>query len=335
MIFVTGANGMLGSQLVKYLIQRGEKVRALKRNSSDLSLLKGYENKIEWIEGDILNIASIEEGLQGVSKVYHVAATISFTAAEKQRMYKTNIEGTANVVNCCLDANIEKLLHVSSVSAFSNAKENILLNEEAQWEEDDIHSGYAECKFLGEMEVWRGMAEGLKAVIVNPSLIVGPGWWNGNGPSAIFKKIDQWLPTYTDGTNGFVDVRDVAATMIELMNSNIINQRFIISAENLTYHEYFSLISEALNKPKPFLKINNGMGVAVSWFDTLRALIVRDQRLITPEMVKIANKKMLFDNEKLLKAINYQFRPMAETIKDTVAVYLENKKQNQPFGSFD
>lgn len=334
MVFVTGANGMLGSQLVKYLIQQGEKVRALKRATSDLSLLKGYENQIEWIEGDVLDIASIEAGLQGVSKVYHVAAIISFVPSEKHKMFKTNIEGTANVVNCCLDAGIEKLLHVSSVAAFGTAKENVLLNEEAQWQEDEIRSGYAECKFLGEMEVWRGIAEGLKAVIVNPSLIVGPGWWNGTGPSAIFTKIDQGLPTYTSGTNGYVDVRDVANVMIQLMNSDITNQRFIVSGENLTYKEYFSMISVALGKAKPFINISNKAGFFISWFDSVRTAITGGQRLITTEMVKVANKKMLFDNSKVCHALNYKFIPIAQTIEDTVAVYKACKQANKPFGSF-
>lgn len=334
MVFVTGANGMLGSQLVKYLIQQGEKVRALKRATSDLSLLQGYENQIEWVEGDVLDIASIEAGLQGVKKVYHVAATISFVPSEKQKMYKTNIEGTANIVNCCLDADIDKLLHVSSIAAFGNAKENVLLSEEAQWEEDDIRSGYAECKFLGEMEVWRGMAEGLKAVIVNPSLIVGPGWWNGTGPSAIFKKIDQGLPTYTSGTNGYVDVRDVAQVMIQLMNSDITNERFVVSGENLTYKEYFSIISEAMGKAKPFVNISNNAGFLISWFDSVRAAITGGQRLITTEMVKVANKKMLFDNSKVCNTLNYKFIPIAQTVEDTVAIYKTCKKQNLPFGSF-
>lgn len=335
MIFVTGANGMLGSQLVRYLIQRGEKVRALKRKTSDLSLLGPIAHEIEWVEGDVLDIASIEEGLKGVSQVYHVAATISFIPSEKGKMFKTNIEGTANIVNCCLDADIEKLVHVSSIAAFSNAKENVLLNEDAQWEEDDIRSGYAECKFLSEMEVWRGMAEGLKAVIVNPSLIVGPGWWNGTGPSAIFKKIDQGLPTYTSGTNGYVDVRDVAEVMIQLMNSDIINQRFVVSAENLTYLEYFSMISKALGKQKPFIKITNTMGTAVSWLDALRATLTKQARLITPEMVYIANKKMLFDNAKVISTLNYTFRPMTTTVEDTAKVYLASKKQQSVHGFFE
>src|SRR5690606_9776453 len=148
---------------------------------------------------------------------YHVAGMISFVPSERDKMLKINIEGTANVVNACLDASVEKLMHVSSVAAFGNSKENVLLDESAQWEEDDIKSPYARSKFLGEMEVWRGMAEGLKAVIVNPSLIVGPGYWIGSGPAAIFNKIDEGVPVYTYGTNGYVDVRDVAESMLMLL----------------------------------------------------------------------------------------------------------------------
>jgi dihydroflavonol-4-reductase len=335
MVFVTGATGLLGSQLVKYLLKNNEKVCALKRKTSDLSLLNGCEKDIEWIEGDVLDIGSLEKGISKSSQVYHAAAVIAFSKAEKGYMYKVNIEGTANVVNCCLDGEIEKLVHVSSVSAFSNAKQNILLNEEAEWEVDDVKSGYAQSKFLGEMEVWRGMAEGLKAVIVNPSIIVGPGWWNGTGPCVIYKKLDQGIPTYTNGTNGYVDVRDVAAVMIQLMHSDIVNQRFIVSAANLTYREYFNMIADELGKRKPFIRVTNEMGWIVSIIDGLRSFIMRDQRLISAEMVQLANCNMLYDNSKLLKALNYQYRPIRQTVEDTVIKFLESKKNKQPFACFD
>jgi len=334
MNFVTGATGLLGSQLVKYLLQRGEIVSALKRTNSDLSLLKGFENKINWIDGDVLDIASLEEGMKNATRVFHVAAIIAFSEAQKKHMYKVNIEGTGNVVNCALDANVEKLLHVSSVAAFSNAKQNVLLNEDAEWEEDDIKSGYAQSKFLGEMEVWRGMAEGLKAVIVNPSLIIGPGWFTGTGPAAIFKKIDQGLPVYSSGTNGYVDVRDVAEVMIRLMHSDIVNERFVVSAENLTYLEYFTMISKQLGKMKPFISIPNSMGAVISAFDAARSFVMRDQRLISSEMIKLANANMLFSNDKVVSALNYSFRPIKETIADTCSVYKESKKLKEPFGSF-
>jgi nucleoside-diphosphate-sugar epimerase len=335
MVFVTGATGLLGSQLVKNLLKRNEKVRALKRKTSDLSLLKGYENQVEWIEGDVLDIGSLEAGIEKCTHVYHVAAIIAFSRVDKKQMYKVNIEGAANVVNCCLDAGVEKLVHVSSVAAFSNAKQHVPLDETAEWEPDHIKSGYAQSKFLGEMEVWRGMAEGLKAVIVNPSIIVGPGWWNGTGPCAIYKKLDQGIPVYTNGSNGYVDVRDVADAMIQLMHSDIVNQRFVVSAENLTYREYFNMVADALGVRKPFVRVTDSMGLLASALDALRAMVMRDQRLISSEMVRLANCHMLYDNSKLRKALNFQFRPIEQTVRDTAQKYLESKKNKLQVTAFD
>ncbi len=334
MVFVTGATGLLGSQLVKYLLKKNYQVRALKRSTSDLSLLNGFEHQIEWIEGDVLNILSLEEALEGVKQVYHVAGMISFIPSERDKMLKINIEGTANVVNACLDASIDKLVHVSSVAAFGNSKENVLLDESTQWEEDDIKSPYARSKFLGEMEVWRGMAEGLKAVIANPSLIVGPGYWTGSGPAAIFNKIDEGVPVYTHGTNGYVDVRDVAEVMIQLMESNIVNQRFVVSAENLSYMNYFGLVSNALGKKKPFIPISNRAGILLSFFDKIRAGIMGGEPLITPEMIKVANKKMLFDNTAVLNALNFSFRTIEQSVNDTAQLFSESKKARVKYATF-
>jgi dihydroflavonol-4-reductase len=325
--FVTGATGLLGSQLVKYLLKRGEKVCALKRSTSNLALLKDVEHEIEWIDGDVLDLGALEEGIGKAQKVYHLAGVIAFTEAEKKHMYRVNIKGTANVVNCCLDANIDKLVHVSSIAAFSNAKQGVMLDEEAEWEEDDIKSGYA--------EVWRGMAEGLKAVIVNPSLIVGPGWFTGTGPAAIFKKIDQGMAVYTSGSNGYVDVRDVAEVMIQLMHSDITNQRFVVSAENLTYKEFFTLIANELGCMRPMLPVTNQMGAIASFFDGLRATATNSRRIITTEMVKISNARMLFDNSKVKTALNYQFMTIDKSVKDTCTVYKQSKKEKIKFGTFN
>jgi nucleoside-diphosphate-sugar epimerase len=336
MVFVTGATGLLGSQLVKQLLKQGEKVCALKRKTSDLSLLRGYENQIEWIEGDVLDIFSLEKGISKCKQVYHAAAVIAFSRAERKYMYQVNVEGTANVVNCCLEAHLEKLIHVSSVAVFGNSKSyNMPINETIECGEDNIRSDYALSKFLGEMEVWRGMAEGLKAVIVNPSIIVGPGWWDGNGPSSIFKIIDSRFPFYTYGTNGYVDVRDVADVMIRLMHSNIVNERYIVSAENLTYREYFNMIADALRVRRPFIPLINSMGILLSMLDALRALATNSQRLLSIEMVRFANSHLLYDSSKLQQQLQFTFRPIRQTVSETAQKYLECKINGQRAGSFD
>ncbi len=235
MIFVTGASGLLGSHLVQALVQNHQTVSALYRSS--IPRFKGSE-KVTWIEGDILDMPNLEEALQNVQFVYHCAAMVSFHPKHKHDLYTTNVEGTANVVNACLNAGVQKLLYVSSVSALGRGTGGAATDENSQWSAEQS-STYGKTKYLAEMEVWRGIGEGLEAVIVNPSIILGAGEWT-KGSSQIFKTVYEEFPWYTEGTTGFVDVADVVTAMILLMNSNITAQRFIVSAENRQYKEFLT-----------------------------------------------------------------------------------------------
>src|SRR6185295_8650851 len=180
LILVTGGTGFLGMQLLRELVKRGEKVRAIKRSGSTSFLEEEFTRQIEWVEGDVLHIPALEEAMSDCEKVYHCAAVVSFLPKDHERIMKVNVEGTANVVNVALEKKIKKLVHVSSVAAIGSSRNDEVVNESTEWESGN--SNYALSKFLGEREVWRGIAEGLNAVIVNPSLIIGAGNWNEGPP---------------------------------------------------------------------------------------------------------------------------------------------------------
>ena len=304
-IFVTGASGLVGSHLIKALLHQGKKVKALYRNS--IPTVEGAE-KVEWIKGDILDIIFLEEALMKVQQVYHCAAIVSFHPKQRNLMHKTNVEGTANIVNACLTAGVEKLVHVSSVSALGRMRQNEVITEQMRWSPETSNSEYGKSKYLAEMEVWRGIGEGLDAVIVNPTIILGAADWNISS-TAIFKNVYKEFPWYSEGITGFVDVEDVVKAMIMLMESNTSRERFIISAEDTTYHRLFDLIAKAFGKKPPHKKVTPFIAAIVWRLEKLKSLFTGKNPLITKETANTAQAKVHFDNSKLLKclpAFHYQ-----------------------------
>ena len=241
-----------------------------------------FSKKIEWVNADLLNIPELELAFQGVTKVYHCAAWISFNPKHKNKMMQTNIEGTTNIVNLCLAHRIHKLCHVSSVASLGRPRDGSSTNENTPWLNSPENSYYALSKYHSEMEVWRGIEEGLNAVIVCPAIILGPGKWE-KGSSMLFKQVWKGLSFYTSGTNGFVDVRDVVNVMIQLMKSKIKSERFILCSESIPFKKTFDYIAEALGKKKPHLKVGPFLS-AFSWrIAKIISIISRKSPLITKE----------------------------------------------------
>jgi nucleoside-diphosphate-sugar epimerase len=277
-----------------------------------------FAEKIEWIEGDILDVVVLEEALKGVSEVYHCAAIVSFDPKQKQRMHATNIDGTANVVNACIDAGIKKLLFVSSVAALGRIREDGPINETMNWSEETSNSEYGKTKYLAEMEVWRGIGEGLDAVIVNPVIILGSGDWNG-GSSGIFKSAYNRFPWYTNGASGFVDVKDVTTAMKALMKSDISAQRFIISGHNTPYRTIFNLIADAFKVPRPYKRVTPLLASIVWRLEAVKAFFTGSSPLLTKETTLTAQAVVNFDNTKLLKALpHFSYTPLENTITRVV-----------------
>jgi nucleoside-diphosphate-sugar epimerase len=316
MILVTGGAGLLGSELILQLIQKGCEVRAIYNKTP---LPNFNSDSVEQFQCDILDIIGLEEAMQGVDQVFHCAAIVAFEPSRKKEMFQINIEGTANVVNAALNMGIKKLVHVSSVAALGRLRENETVNETMNWNEETSNSIYGQSKYLGELEVWRGIGEGLEAIIINPVIILGKGDWKA-GSSQIFKSVYDEFPWYSEGISGFVDVRDVARAMIALMESNISSERFIISAENRTYRDIFNLIANAFGKKQPHKKVTPLIAKIVWRLEAIKSRITGKKPLVTKETADTALATVQYDNAKLLQFLPlFKYRSIEETITDTCA----------------
>lgn len=313
MILVTGGAGLLGNELISQLLIAGKPVRAI-YNKTPLAF---SAEQLEQFQCNILDVVGLEEAMKGVEQVYHCAAIVSFNPKRRQEMYRINIEGTANVVNAALDAGIKKMVHVSSVAALGRIREDKPVNETMNWTEETSNSAYGQSKYLAEMEVWRGIGEGLDALMVNPVVILGPGDWNASS-SQIFKSVYNEMPWFADGVTGFVDVRDVVKAMITLMNSNITGERFIISAENRSYSDVFGLIAKSFGKKPPHKKVTPTLAKIVWRLEALKSYFTGRDPLITKETAATALAKVNFNNNKLKDYLpGFTYRPLEETVADT------------------
>jgi dihydroflavonol-4-reductase len=337
MIFVTGGTGLLGTYLLYELVSNGKKVKAMIRPGHDKKDIKTLFNcldclpdiiysQIEWIEGDILDVHSLENAMKGVTQVYHCAAMISFNPGERALMQRNNVEGTANVVNACFNQKVEKLVHVSSISTLGNSVENKPKDEKFSWKTSRKNSGYAVSKYGSEREVWRGIEEGLNAVIVNPSMIMGVGC-RQSLMNPIFKAFRYFMPFYIDGVTGYVDVRDVAKAMVLLMESDISGERFVISSENLTQREVFNLAAEILGKKKPYIHVNRTIIGALFLEEKLRSALTGTAPLFTRENARSAMGKNYYTAEKFIKCFNYEFIPIKESLKYAFDILNKNGYQ--------
>ncbi len=326
MILVTGGTGLLGSHLLYSLVNSGKPVRAIKRASSDISEVKkvfsyysksaeDLFSKIEWLNADILDLESLDEAFRDITNVYHAAAMISFDPRDKKRMIHNNQSGTANIVDACLKHNIKKLVHVSSSSALGGSVNDEEVTEDHMWSSDDAKNGYSISKFVSEMEVWKGAEEGLNMVIVNPSVIFGPGFWT-KGSSSMFTKIQKGLRFYTNGVTGFVGVNDVVKSMISLMNSDASGERFIVSSENISYKKVFEMIAKDLNVRIPNIEASPFLG-AIAWRVDAFLSLFGFKRILTKEAVLAGRNLSFFSNKKIVEKIGIQFTPIAEVIKMT------------------
>ncbi len=326
MILVTGATGLVGSHLVYELVKNGWRVRAIRRPESDLQLIRAvfriYSeeqeelfSRIEWIEGDIMDIYSLENAMEDVEYVYHCAAIVSFHPKDHKKMLKVNVEGTANVVNAAISKGVRKLCHISSIAALGRPENmDMVIDENLVWKASRNNSMYAISKYGSEREVWRGTVEGLDAVVVNPSIILGVAG-PVKGSSRLFTTVWKGLKFYPPGINGFVDVRDVVKAMIDLMESDIKNERFILNSENLKYKRLFELIAEGLGKKAPFIRSGKFIAEAGWRMEMMRGYLFGTKPLITKETARTAMNKYLYSTEKIKEAIGFEFTPLEESIK--------------------
>jgi nucleoside-diphosphate-sugar epimerase len=335
MVLVTGASGFLGQHLVAFLSRQGKTVRALYQSTVPGQSLKQL-NGVSWEKCDLLDVYAVELAMQGVEQVYHCAAIVSFHPSLRERMVHFNIEGTTNIVNEALEQNIRKLVFVSSVAALGRSEtEEREVTEEEQWEESRYNSAYGLSKHISEMEVWRGMAEGLEAVVVNPGIILGAPFAKGNssgkdfwdeGSARLMKVVDSEFPFYTQGINAWVDVEDVVKAMVGLMDSSVSGERFVLSAGNFSYKDIFTEMAAALNKKPPSVKAGRTLTELVWRWSMLRSAVFRKTVTVTKETAQTSQRKVYYNNKKLLQFLpEFRYTSIRETIVKMAREYHADK----------
>jgi len=331
MVLVTGGTGFLGSYIIKDLVEKGYAVRAIRRsNKLPFWISKQIMDKVEWVDGDVLDVVALQDAMEGVDTVIHSAAVVSFAPKQQKEMYQVNIEGTANVVNMALEKNIRRLVYISSVAALGRTANGGHVNEEKKWEESKVNTHYAKSKFKAELQVWRGINEGLDAVILNPSTILGYGDWHSSS-CAIFRQVKDGFKWYTPGINGFVDVEDVARATILLMESNISEQRFIVNGDNWTFQQLQNTIAAGFGKKGPTKKTTPFL-MSVAWrLEKLKAFFTGKKPLLTKESARVAQSQTWFENDKILRALpGFSFTPLEESIKKACEKYTGTINAVQP-----
>lgn len=324
-ILVTGGTGFLGAYILQELVQKGYEVRAIRRSQQTPFYISGSVlSKIEWVSGDILDVVSLTENMQGIDAVIHAAGKVSFEGRDRSQLFRINVEGTANVVNAAIECNVSRFVHISSVGAIGRTTPGGTVSEGKKWQSNsEWNTPYGISKYHAEMEVWRGAAEGLNAVVVNPSIILGYGDWSTSS-CAIFKSIYNGFPWYTTGVTGFVGVEDVAKAVVLIMESEVTGERFIINNDNWTFQQMLNTIADGFGKKRPHRKATQLMG-AVAWrLEKVKSLLTGKKPLLTKHSARVGYSKTYFDNSKILEQLpQFSFTPLQQSIKKACKQYIE------------
>ncbi len=324
-VLVTGGTGFLGAYVIRELLDKGYAVRAIRRGNTLPAFIPAHRlQQAQWIAGDVLDVSGLEEAMEGVDGVIHTAAMVSFSGRDRSELFRVNVEGTANVVNAALTQNVRRFVHVSSVAALGRSGHGETVTEKKSWEESKYNTSYAISKFRGEVEVWRGIGEGLPAVVVNPSTILGYGDWNSSS-CTLFRSAYKEFPWYTEGVNGFVDVTDTARAIVCLLESDITAQRYILSGDNWTFRRLFETIATGFGKKPPSREATPFIA-GIAWRTArLKSLFSGQPGILTRESARIARTSTYFDNGKILEQLpGFRFTPLEETIRQACSAYLLN-----------
>ena len=320
-VFITGATGFIGSHIARTYLANGHPVSVLHREGSGHGMLADVAARVTWHVGDILDIPSLEAAIRPGVDVIHAAAIVSFVPKDRDQMEKVNVEGTANVVNVCLKAGVRKLGYVSSIASLGKpvAKrdevgEPALITEDQKWEESPLNSNYAKSKYRAELEVWRGVAEGLNAVMVNPTVVLGAGDWTRSSLQLI-KYVHDERPFYTDGLVSYVDVLDVAESLYRLMQSNVTAERYILNGGTIPYRTLLNEIASAIGKRPPTVRVPPLLTRVLWPIEAVRSWLTGRAPLITRETARSASSHYRFDGHKIEQVTGYQYRPLQETLR--------------------
>lgn len=321
----------MGAHLVCRLLQQGKPVKALRRAGSDLSEFEyiyslyftGPRAALQWAEADILDVPALEEAFEGVWEVYHCAAVVSFLPGDRDMMMKVNVEGTANVVNTCLEKKVGKLACISSIAALGREKSGMQITEKTRWTESRHNSNYAVSKYKAEMEAWRGLEEGLNVVIVNPGVILGSGKWD-KGSCVLFNMVHKGMPFYTNGVNGYVDVRDVADAAVFLMDGDHFGERFILVGENMSMKWFLGETAALLGAKKPTIEVKKTLAGLAWRVMKLVSFFTGKKPSITRETARASLNRFYYSSDRI-KKLGFEFRPVKQTLEEACRNFKEQK----------
>lgn len=325
MILVTGANGLVGSFVCRALKGAQISFKGLVREGSELSLVDGLEE--DMIFGDFLNIEFLNQEIQNFNVIIHCAAIISFSKRQKEEMYHVNVVGTKQLVDIALTNKIDYFIQISSVAAIGRNEKSKVVDETNLWVPSKSNTAYGESKYLSELEVWRGIQEGLKACIVNPSVILAPGDWDKSS-TKLFKYVWNENKYYGIGKLNYVDVRDVVDVIMHLLKTQISNERFILSAAAISYKSFFETVAKAFKKRAPHIPVNKWIGELATIFFQFKSFISNSEPLVTKEAVRVSNDRTVFDNQKIKKMLNFNFRNLEDTVSWSAKEILKKIAKN-------
>jgi nucleoside-diphosphate-sugar epimerase len=332
-VLVTGATGMVGSRILTDLLRQGRKVRAMYRKGSDRTVFErqaaGLSQQVDWVEGDITEVLSVFDALEGVKEIYHAAGLVSFLPSDRERLIAINAEGTANVVNMALERGVLRICHISSVAALGRSESGMQIDETTVWKNSKYNSVYAISKFNAEREVWRGMEEGLQVLVLNPSIILGPGNPD-TGSSLLFRAVKDGLRLYPTGTTGFVDVRDVSRLALSLMEQGRFGERFVVNSENLAYRELFGMIAEAFGKQPPSVRVPDAV-MHLAWrLEKIRSTITGKMPLITRETATTSTSVWKYDASLSVAATGVPYIPIRESVNHWTPLFQKAPHDAEP-----
>lgn len=322
MIAVTGANGLLGSYIVRALYERKQPFIALKRKDSNISHLHDLSEYITWRDADVTDEESLREALAHVTGIIHTAAFVSFNPRNAKKVFDVNVTGTQNVVNAALAGKVNRLLHVSSVAAFGRKKDQLEVDETHKWIDSALNSNYAQSKYRAELEIFRGQEEGLRTVIINPTVILGYSNWDKSS-SQLFKYAWQEKPFYMDGSFNYVDVRDVANIALQLFDSTLEDERFILNAGSIGFKDFFDSLATYFNKKGPSIKVTKPFLKPLATVESIRTRLSGTEPIITRETAQLSGTHFHYSAQKIQKTLDYKFQTFDATAKWCCSRYAE------------
>ncbi len=312
-ILVTGATGLLGSYLIRSLSVDHE-VHGLRRSTSSNRLVKDIDNQVVWHKGDILNHQSLEEAVEQVDMVWHVAGLVSFKNKDEKKLLDINAQGTANLVNVLLDKGPKKMVFISSVAALGKDPETQLIDEDYKWVNSDLNTTYAISKHLAELEVWRGAQEGLQVLVFNPSVLLAKHK-DDRSSTMVYEYVKKGLRYYPQGSINYIDIRDAVKIMVKIAEEAQWNERYIITKESLPYRTFFEEIAKVTGQKAPHKPISKGLLKTALFFSGIANRLGFIPVSLNKQTALLSQQNFTFDNQKMMKVMPFDFTPLEETLR--------------------